>query len=74
MSINEQVLRDFRYQRAELQQQLEMLESGELRTGERRAPSTVYRDTTKESIERAKSHISILDTAIEELSSRLGSP
>ena len=64
------LLEDFRRQRADLQQQLKMLESGELRTGERRRSDPTFRDTTPASIAMANAHIAIFDRAIAELEGR----
>ena len=66
MSPIENTIKWCREERARLQRQLYQLQSGQLKTGEKRAQGTVWVDvdTTTESIERARQYIAELDAIL----------
>ncbi len=50
-------------QQAQLQRQIEMLESGQLKTGEKR-PGSGWVDTTEADLARAKRHLAEIDALL----------
>jgi hypothetical protein len=67
MAVDERLLGWFKQERESLLQQLRVLQSGALSTGEKRAPGTVWVETTARDVERIKRQLGEIDDILSRL-------